>query len=98
MKISKRTNRICLALTGAALIAIFFYQVAYGANDKAFMAGYIVGKDQGNDDWGHVKLHPCPQGNESGYCPISYPPGHTAELYAGYKTGYNYIITFLASG
>jgi hypothetical protein len=30
MKVSKRTNRICLGLAIAALVAIFMYQIAYG--------------------------------------------------------------------
>jgi hypothetical protein len=33
MKVSKRTNRICLGLAIAALVAIFMYQIAYGMSE-----------------------------------------------------------------
>jgi hypothetical protein len=39
--------------------------------------GYDAGQIQGDDDWGHAKLHTCAGG--IGYCPASCPPGHSAE-------------------
>jgi hypothetical protein len=46
VKISKTQNRICmgLAVAGlAVLIAIFFYQVAYGTNESDYRYGYKYG-------------------------------------------------------
>jgi len=40
MKVSKRTNRICLGLAIAALVAIFFYQVAYATNESSYQVGF----------------------------------------------------------
>jgi len=40
MKVSKKTNRICLGLAIAALVAIFCYQVAYGTNEISYRFGY----------------------------------------------------------
>src|SRR5215831_1612177 len=42
MKISKRTNRICLGLAIAALVLIFVYQVAYARTDKHGSSEYIL--------------------------------------------------------
>jgi hypothetical protein len=103
MKLTKKQEHAITIAGIGILAAIFFYQIAYGANDKAYMAGYNAGNRAGHDDWssydaGQLKLHPCPQSNESGSCPISYPSGHTPDWYAGYKTGYNHAISEDAAG
>jgi hypothetical protein len=43
MKVSKRTNRICLGLAIATLVAIFCYQVAYSTNESDYKHGYKFG-------------------------------------------------------
>jgi hypothetical protein len=43
MKVSKRTNRICLGLAIAALVAIFCYQVAYATNESDYRHGFKAG-------------------------------------------------------
>ena len=42
MKVSKRTNRICLGLAIAALVAIFFYQACFAkaTNESSYRWGY----------------------------------------------------------
>jgi len=40
MKIDKKQNRILLGLTIAALIEIFFYQVAYATNESSYKLGF----------------------------------------------------------
>jgi hypothetical protein len=40
MKVSKRTNRLCMGLAVAALVAIFFYQVAYATNESSYKYGW----------------------------------------------------------
>jgi hypothetical protein len=45
MKVSKRTNRICLGLAVAALVAIFCYQVGYGTNESSYQWGYKSGRE-----------------------------------------------------
>ena len=45
MKISKRTNRILLGLAVVALVAIFFYQIAYGTYESSYQWGYKSGRE-----------------------------------------------------
>jgi hypothetical protein len=40
MKVSKRTNRICIALVIAGFIAYGFYQVVYATNESSYRFGY----------------------------------------------------------
>src|SRR5215469_13705428 len=59
MKISKRTNRICLGLAIAALVAIFFYQVAYGTSGKHGSSEYILPPFKGwNQSSSWIQLSP----------------------------------------
>jgi hypothetical protein len=71
-------------------------QTAHATNESDYNIGYNNGVTQADNDWGHIELHICP--DEHGHCPISYPPGHTPEYYAGYKTGYNDEISHDAEG
>jgi hypothetical protein len=45
-KVSKKQNRILLGLAIAALVGIFFYQVAYGSNESSYKWGFIQGKSE----------------------------------------------------
>src|SRR5215831_8314770 len=58
-KVSKKQNRILLGLAIAALVAIFFYQVAYGRTDKHGSSEYILPPFRGwNQSSGWIKLAP----------------------------------------
>jgi hypothetical protein len=48
MKVSKRTNRICIALVIAGFIAYGFYQVVYATNDESYRFGYNFA----TENWG----------------------------------------------
>src|SRR5215469_13253719 len=59
MKISKKTNRICLGLAIAALVAIFYYQVAYGKTGSSeYMLPPFKGWNQ-SSSW--IQLSPTTQ-------------------------------------
>jgi len=45
MKVSKRTNRICLGLAIAGLVGIFMYQVCYATNESSYQWGYKSGRE-----------------------------------------------------
>jgi hypothetical protein len=58
-KVSKRQNAIFLGLAIAALVAIFFYQVAYGRTDKHGSSEFILGPFKGwNQTSSWIKLDP----------------------------------------
>jgi hypothetical protein len=58
-KVSKKQNRILLGLAIAALVAIFFYQVAYGTSGKHGSTEYILPPFKGwNQSSSWIQLSP----------------------------------------